>query len=419
MLPPRHVESIDTTTCTPVENASTPPPLKYIFSTNLSTTPTVYSSSTTASNSRRRHFPTQKKIAPHRLPPFNPHHIINLCWLTISESLIDDQSIVHPPVTIDEDLTAFFMEVCDADYDELSSLISANITAIHQIATLWPSVLHQHELSTIFIEDTIMILNWWAQKHRLRSHDLLHLTATTFKEICQLWHASTSHRTQRTSKRQQRSHQPQPTRKHRQHHNSHPAPRIPSVSPLVSHTTTPTNDEIYQLAPDIFLLHPDIYHTICQENMSFNDFAVTHPVAATTMLHDYDEPAICSMFKNCTFVDTNTPLSPTPSTSSSSKSDDTYTSLHSFTTNALPSYSSDNNNNDFSAYSNNRSDYSYPSEKDNYWCLVYCCFSQFRHTTLLSSHVSFLIIAFTLSYRLTFPTTQHGGGYCKYVIVYA
>ena len=98
--------------------------------------------------------------------------------------------------------------------------------------------------------------------------------------------------------------------------------------------------------------------------MSLNEFTIHHPNATTTMIKDYDESSIRSMFKNCTFIDANTPLSPTPSTSSSSTSDDTYTSHHSSTANDLPSYSSADGK--FSACSGNQSYYSYPSEQDDH-----------------------------------------------------
>ena len=145
--------------------------------------------------------------------------------------------------------------------------------------------------------------------------------------------------------------------------------------PLQSPTTLITDDQIYQLAPAYFRLHPDIYHTICEHNMSFNDFAVTHPLATTTMSKACNEPTMRSMFTNYTFIDTNTPLPPKTSTSSSvhsisdssSASIRTYFSGHSVTTTHSHFHhhyhTDEQSNNKVSTYSNNYSKYFSPSSQ--------------------------------------------------------
>ena len=112
MLPPKNVDTITATTSAPtVEYMSTPPPLNYI-----STTPIVSSSSITASNSRRQHFPAQKENAPHphHPPPSNLCQITNMCWLAITESIINNPSLFQPSATIDTELSQFLINVCNA-----------------------------------------------------------------------------------------------------------------------------------------------------------------------------------------------------------------------------------------------------------------------------------------------------------------
>merc|ERR1711957_476422 len=92
-----------------------------------------------------------------------------------------------------------------------------------------------------------------------------------------------------------------------------------------------TDDQIYQLAPKYFRLQPDVLQTICEHNMSFNDFAVHHSTATTNILTHCNVPTIRSMFRKCTFVNDyisaahptdNT--SPSQSFSASHQSNNTY-----------------------------------------------------------------------------------------------
>ena len=118
---------------------SNSPPLAYIYAHNtntLSINSTVSSSSTYASRNRRRHFPLSKTHLPTHSSLSNLHKLCNICWLSIAKCIIADTDILQPSQTIDTDLSTFLLDVYNAEYDKLPSLILANITTFHQIATV-------------------------------------------------------------------------------------------------------------------------------------------------------------------------------------------------------------------------------------------------------------------------------------------
>ena len=183
---------------------TTPPPLNYIHfahhSDTSSTIPTVSSSSINVSQSRQRHFPLQKKTAlnPPQPPPSQFHQLTNMCWLTITHCIVNEPSLREPSSTIDTDLSTFLLEICDVKYTKLPSLLAVGINSMHQIATLRPNILCQHELANFRFQHEIEALNWWAQRHHLRSKDLFNLTSPSFGAIVTLYANSSIKRTQRT-----------------------------------------------------------------------------------------------------------------------------------------------------------------------------------------------------------------------------
>ena len=376
---------------------ATPPPLNYIHFTSSpdtsSTIPTVSVSSTKTSQSRRRHFPRKNRAnkSPRSSAPSCLHQLTNLWWIHITENIIDDPSLVPTYQAIDTDLSGFLLEVYNAEYDEVPSLILAKITTFHQIATVQLSIIQQHDLANLYFKNTISSLNWWAQKHRLCSADLLLLTPTSFDEIHQLYDNYTACLTRRTPRWKQPSCPPRPTIQRCRYHVHSQAPY-----PQFGYTTILTVYKIYQLAPAYFRLHPDILQTICEHHMSFGEFAVHHLTATTNLLELCDAPTICSMFRNCTFItdyeSTTQSTNPSNSVISPSASDSNGSTLHS--DNLTTTYSSNNyffatpnshsrdqcdtdekSTNNFSRYTNNHSEYSYPSDQDqdDYWNLLSSC----------------------------------------------
>ena len=81
-------------------------------------------------------------------------------WLAITETIINNPLLLQQSTTIDTELSQFLIDVCDAEYSELPSLLIAGITTMKQIATLCPSILHPHNLANLYFQATIQPLNW-------------------------------------------------------------------------------------------------------------------------------------------------------------------------------------------------------------------------------------------------------------------